>query len=44
MSPILLPLATVDQPATEYRKEQDAFAQMQADLQLCKRRPLWWLT
>ncbi|MEL6594546.1 MAG: hypothetical protein AAFQ47_01305 [Pseudomonadota bacterium] len=44
MSPLLVSLTIPDQPATEYRKEQQAFAQMQADLQPRKRRPLLWLT
>ncbi len=44
MSPLLVSLTIPDQPATEYRKEQQAFAQMQADLQRRKRRPLLWLT
>ncbi len=38
MSPLLLTVFIPDQPATEYRKEQDAFAQMKADLQPRKPR------
>ncbi len=44
MSPLLLSVTIPDQPATEYRKEQQAFAQMQADLQQRKRCPFWRLT
>ena len=43
MSPLLVSLTIPDQPATEYRKEQQAFAQMQADLQPRKRRTFRWL-